>query len=188
MSASAGGLASACAALLLLAACGSADGAEQPGAAVPVEDGAAITVPTEVAVAQRDVDALAHQYGEMARLIVAEGAPTAEFQARLEAAFVGTFRSDAIAFFGGQAAEGFRGWRRPPADPVTRVLSVSTWTSTCRKLRVTQSLTGFIPDAPADHDLGWMWLVPRPADAHNPTGWAVTADLPDSHVRDKEYC
>ena len=73
---------------------------------------------TTVEAAQRLLDLFAHLDGEAARMLLAKGAPDAEFDQALKAVYVGQALETVRGVFGQEAQRAFFGYARPQPDPI----------------------------------------------------------------------
>jgi hypothetical protein len=92
---------------------------EAPTTAPPTTPALGEQVKT-VEAAQRLLDLLAHLDGEAARMLLAKGAPDAEFDQALQTIHVGQDLETARQVFDREAKLGLAGYARPQPDPIYR--------------------------------------------------------------------
>ena len=164
-------------------------GAGRTGATVPTERTTTTTtidvtkIPNAITVdyANAVMKSLDHVLGDAFRELVANKAPTADFDARLVALYSGKELEHQRSVYGQTAANGFPNTRTDHSgDPVTTVESILRDEPSCHLFRVDRDFAGFILDPKAVSTKGFIALAPKDlaSDSRslNPTPWSIRFD------------
>jgi hypothetical protein len=188
------------ASVAVVAGCGG-DGDDPPAASVPSGSEASADpttsttvgvdeVPDEITVeyVQRVMDALDASWGDMYRLYVASGGPTAETAAWLDALYDGEQQRRMDVALGEEAADGFDSTLQPPGDPRTHVLEILSASSRCVRVRADRDYDRVLGGPPTDDkttDVALRFATPSD---YNVTTWQITRELSGAIVEEDDPC
>jgi hypothetical protein len=170
-------------ALTIGVAAGCSDDADDPPAAASTSSSATTSttvgvdeVPDEITVeyVQRVMDALDASWGDMYRLYVDSGGPTAETAAWLDALYDEPELSRIDVDLGREAADGFDTTRTPPGDPTTEVVELISTSPDCIYFEADRQYDAVL----LDDTSGTTLIVLRRAEPNdtNATTWVMSVE------------
>jgi hypothetical protein len=149
-------------------------------------------VPEEITVeyVQRVMDALDASWGDMYRLYVESGGPTAETAAWMDALYVGEGRSVIDTELGREAADDFANTRMPPDSPETAVEEVIAASPDCLYFVGTRHYAKvFEIEIDPNRIRGVVELRRGEASEFNSTIWRIVLELDaSSGLPEREPC
>jgi hypothetical protein len=186
-------------ALTIGVAAGCSDDADDPPAAASTSSSATTSttvgvdeVPDEITVeyVQRVMDALDASWGDMYRLYVDSGGPTAETAAWLDALYDGEGRRVMDTELGREAADDFENTRSSAASPVTEVEELVVGNGDCIYFVGERHYAEVfdIPYEPA-RSRGVVELRRATPSTRNPSAWRISLELDaSSGLPEREPC
>jgi hypothetical protein len=135
-------------------------------------------VPDEITVeyVQRVMDALDASWGDMYRLYVESGGPTAETEAWMDALYAGEERERIDHGLGMEAADEFENTRMPPGDPVTTVESITSSTVDCIFFEGMRHYDEVLSGGATKDRRGSVALERANPSDRNPTAWKIVLE------------
>jgi len=182
---------------LLAGACGGDDDDRPDAAAVTTAPSTSTSttvgvdeVPDEITVeyVQRVMDALDASWGDMYRLYVDSGGPTAETAAWLDALYDEPELARIDVDLGREAADGFDSTRMPPGDPTTRVVELISASPECIYFEADRQYDAVLTVASESEGTDVIVLRASTASPKNPTRWQMTVEGRSATERPEDPC